>query len=510
MKTHDLMNAFGDIEEQYLAEAAASNSEKSDSTITLNGKPEKIRIAKEPMRIRARRTAFTAAAVACALAVGTIAGTYIRPSQLTSTPNSSTASLDDSSELLSADLTPITAEHKYYTLNEIRAMAETTVLSNDKLSIEKVRIGSGDKMPIYQTEPFKQDFKQAEGLVKHLFGDDFDFDDPNNREYFEHDNTEEPGRSSVWFTNNGSDPNYSYDAQMYCLEDGTLVMGSEYISDGIKYENPEFAEIEKLYALNMGDELDGASYRMADGQEWSVADAAAYSLELANTYFAALENYDFTYEITDLSVRKFSSDYGYVVNMQRVDKNGNLYDNHRFYTNRSAEFDDILTFKYNSDSWLAEGNPWLYESEVQIMFVQKEAPLKILKSETPCSGRALSSGEKLISLEEAIDIITKAPRRGNENHPAFEGKLEFSTAELEYYSVCIGTPEYTGPDYIGPLSDPEKLNGSEYAQLRPYWAFTMADNYVSTPNESDGKCYPSYKNYGLYLVDAVTGALHII
>ena len=360
-------------------------------------------------------------------------------------------------------------------------------------------------MPVYQTDSLRNNLEQVKELVKHFFGDDFDFDDPNNYEYY---NFNETGQDScIRFNNNGNNPDL-YDGATICYhENGMLFLSSSLGFKGVEYAYPENEEIEKLYRLNMGDELDGASYRMTDGQEWSVADTAAYSLDLANTYFAALENYDFTYEITDLSVRKLGSDYGYVINMQRVDKNGNLYDNHREYSNRDAQFNTDKTFRYNTDSWLVEGNPWLYESGVQIKFIKKDMPLGFVRSASPYSGRVLNNGEKLISLEEAIEIITEAPRRGSIYYPAFEGKLEVSTAELEYYSVCTGVPEYTGPDYVGPLTYPHQLQYSEYAQLRPYWAFTLADNYTPYSTE-DWFSYPHH--YGLYLVDAVTGELHVI
>lgn len=510
MKTQDLINAFGDIDEEYFAEGGIASAIEG-SVDLLGSKPETIRIYKEPLRVRVRRYAVTAAAIICALAVGVAAGAHFGTARIEPVPNSPNSSNSSGSVSITQQkpLTPVFNEnYEYLTLAEIREHMSETVLSNEKLSIERAFPGDGEAMPIYKLSPYNNNFDDAAGFAKHLFGDDLPLEDPYVAYGYKGTNSD---TNFIGFFNKNNNPQYG-DSRLIYHETGYMFLDSVN-SVTEPYRHHVNFTTKRHYKLYMGDDPGNEGYVMNNGQYWSVADAIAYAEYFADTYFSPLEKNEFTFNVTDIRVKSLGNgNFGYVADMQRVDKNGNLYDNHSIYANRQAWFDTYKTFRYNTDCWLAEGNPWLVESNVEIFFIEKEIPHTFSKSPAPYSGKALTSGEKLLSLQSAIDIVSAAPRPTSDKAPIINDKqkLEFATAELEYYNVSVGCPEYTGSDYVGPLSDSyEEMRDTDYAQIRPYWAFTLSTNYCENTDQDNAKFfYPNH--YSLYLVDAVTGELHII
>lgn len=516
MKTQDLINAFGDIDEEYFAEGSDASTIDGSADL-LGSKPERIRIRKDPLRVRVRRFAFTAAAVICALAVGAAAGAHFAPARIQTTPNSNnsenSASIIQSAlplDQMNANIPNIptpNSKYTYLTLDEIRKQAKTTPLSNDKLSIDTVRIGSGSTMPAYTPSHSTVDLNAAEAVARHLFGEDLPLEEPYI-EFYESGDVE-----YVTFYNNEHNPKYGTSKLVY-FNDGHMYLDSEasHYDPNVPsepYRNYQDFNTKQHFKLYMGDDPGDSGFVMNDGQLWKVSDAVDYAENFADTCFSPLENNEFNYKVTDVRVKDLNDgSCGYVMNIQRVDKNGNLYDNHTQYANRYAYFITDKTFKYNTDCWLVEGNPWLFRSNIEMFFIDKEAPHTFSLNHAPAFGEELASGEKLLSFEDAVNIVSAAPFI-SENYPYTGGKLEFDTAELEYYIISTGCPEYTGPDYMGPLSDGEvEMMNSDYAQIRPYWAFTLKGNYTETGylNQTVTVAY----DYALYLVDAVTGELHII
>ncbi|MDE7230269.1 MAG: hypothetical protein K2N56_07300 [Oscillospiraceae bacterium] len=516
MKTQDLINAFGDIDEEFFAECADTSAMEGSADL-LGSKPEKIRIYKEPLRIRARRYAVSAAAIVCALAVGAAAGAHFTTARIQSASNSnnsdSSASIIQSTSPLDQNISNIpniptpNSKYTYLTLDEIREQAKTTPLSNDKLTIDTVRIGSGSAMPAYTPSHSAIDLNAASAAARHLFGEDFPLEEPYI-EFYENGDQE-----YVTFYNNGYNPKYGT-SKLFYSNDGHMYLDPEAshpdpFEPDEPYRNYQDFKTKQHFKLYMGDDPGDLEYMMNDGQRWKVSDAVDYAENFADTCFSPLENNEFNYKVTDVRVKSLNNgSCGYVMNIQRVDKNGNLYDNHNQYANRHAFFITDKTFRYNTDCWLVEGNPWLFGSDIEIFFIDKEAPHVFSLNSAPAFGEELASGEKLLSFDDAVNIVSAAPLL-SENYPYSGGKLEFDTAELEYYIISTGCPEYTGPDYIGPLSDGEvEMMNSDYAQIRPYWAFTMKGNYAETA--SLNQTVTATYDHALYLVDAVTGELHVI
>lgn len=389
-------------------------------------------------------------------------------------------------------------DFEYLTLDEIRAQADKTLADNNtNVIVDKVIISSGKYMPTYKVNPYNKNFDDLAPMAEYLFGEKFTLDEPYC-EYHKEGVVEMPG-----------EPANPYDFILFKGESQDYTRSLVYHETGYSFYNAvpgddpyrftEYFPTEKRYRLDIGDKLDDTAYTMIDGSNWSVSDAADFALEFADTYFAPLERNEFTYIVTDLRVKRLGESFGYVVELQRKDKNDNIYDNHYYYANVQASMHRD-TGELDENCWIAKGCPWLYSSEIQITFNEKEKINSFMKCNTPYAGEQLDDGEKLISLDSAIKIISA--------NMADKSAYSFETAELEYYYVSLDCPGFTDPKEGESRTDnPEIMLNNADVELRPYWAFTMPDCFSDVQGEDDNMV--ALSGY-LYLVDAVTGELHII
>lgn len=396
--------------------------------------------------------------------------------------------LDNNSQVEKADI-------EYLSMDEIRDKSLDTLTHNKtNVTVEKVIIGNGDVMPAYTIQPYNNNFDRLNDIVKYLYDQSFSLESP----YCE---THKAGEIDV-----PGDPVTQHDWLMFKGKDLDFTRSLIYHETGYSFYNAvpgedpyRFTEsfpTEKRYKINLGDYLDGKSYIMLDGNEWSVNDAAAFAQAFCDTYFAPLENDRFTYSMTDFRVKKLDEKYGYVIEFQRVDKNGNLFDNHYSYFNYE-DFDDI--HPESANNWIEKGYPYLYSSAIEITFNNKEIINSFIKCNAPYAGDIVDSGEKLISLESAINVIS--------SKMASRIAYDFETAELEYYYTALDCPGYTYPSNDGAkLYSPEEMLNTANVQIRPYWAFTTSECYHDMQSEDDNT--PVISN-SLYLVDALTGELYI-
>ena len=183
----------------------------------------------------------------------------------------------------------------------------------------------------------------------------------------------------------------------------------------------------------------------------------------------------------------FDDSFGYVIEFQRIDQNGNLYDNHYYYAN------DEDFSKGSTNNWIAENNPYLYSSQIQVTMNSKDTINSFIKCNVPYMGDVIDSGEKLLTLSLAIDIISL--------NMAGKSSYFFETVELEYYYVGLDFPDFTLKDNF----DQENMLNNAEIELRPYWSFTMSNCYTDVYNIDS----IVVNQNSLYLVDALTGDFYV-
>ncbi|MGN0623553.1 MAG: hypothetical protein ACI4JA_06350 [Oscillospiraceae bacterium] len=382
------------------------------------------------------------------------------------------------------------AEPEYQTLDEIRkAGADALTTNTTNVTVDKLIIGNGDVMPAYKVSPYNNDFDLLKPLVKYLYNEEFLVDSPyceyhiGGQKYDESDPQSDVNPHSFLMY---AGENMDFTRSLIYHETGYSFYNA--VSDDDPYRFTEYFPTEKRYRVNLGEQLDSQSYTMLDGSEWSVMDCAEFAQNFVDEYFAPLEKDLFTYQMTDFRVKKLDDSFGYVVEFQRVDKSGNLYDNHYYYAN-----DDDFS-KDSTNNWIAQKVPYLYSSQIQVTMNSKDTINSFIKCNAPYTGDVIDSGEKLLTLSSAIDIISM--------NMAGKSSYSFETVELEYYYVGLDCPDITSSQ--GNFDQENMLNNAD-VELRPYWAFTMSDCY---PDVNSFDSTVVYQN-SLYLVDAITGDFYV-
>ncbi len=389
---------------------------------------------------------------------------------------------------------------EYASLDDIRKDADELMKNNDSnVKFSTVRVGSGKTMPTYKIDPYNQNYDQLDDIIDHFYHTDFSLDSPRCEHYTKGmDLIESPDQP---YTN-------TTDCILFYPEDMDSSKSLVYHETGYSFYSSTEADdpyryiedlpTEKRYKIFLGDQLDDSTYKMSDGSEWSVKDAAEYAQDFCDTYFKPLEKELFDYRLTDFRVKKLGDDFGYSLYFQRVDKDGNLFDDHRAYPIEQPGFDPrLLEWIWG---YLENSNPYLYDSEINITFKGKESMSAYYKGLAPYHGdEPIDSGEKLLTLSSAIDVISSQMAGGT--------TYTFETAELEYYYVALDCPHFTDPvgDNKRSWGDLDMLNSADI-QLRPYWAFTKSKTFTDVQDSSvDTINTPN----SLYLVDALTGKLSI-
>ena len=247
------------------------------------------------------------------------------------------------------------AELEYQTLDEIRKTSADTLATNTtNVTVNKLIIGNGDVMPAYKVLPYNNNFDLLKPLVKYLYNEEFSLDSPyceyniGGQKYNEDDPESDINpHSSIMYAGESMD----FTRSLIYHETGYSFYNA--VSGDDPYRFTEYFPTEKRYRINLGEQLDSQSYTMVDGGEWSVMDSAKFAQNFVDEYFSPLEKNMFTYQMTDFRVKKLDDSFGYVIEFQRIDQNGNLYDNHYYYAN------DEDFSKGSTNNWIAENKPYL-------------------------------------------------------------------------------------------------------------------------------------------------------
>ncbi len=376
-------------------------------------------------------------------------------------------------------------------MGDIRNSIEKTLAENKTNVLPgKVNVSMGSSMPVYKADPFNKNFEEQGALVEYLYGEKLTFDEPYCHYYNRGDPMGEgdPINKYQWDIYAFMGKEQNYERSLRSSETGRMFYSS--LDSGDPNNYLEYKPSEKVYSIETGDELDDRSYKMMDGQEWAVKDAAKFTLDFFKEYIAPLERNEFTYELTDFRVKNLGSGYGYALSLQRVDKSGNRFDNHDHYMNNELMFDPA-THAETTDNWLAMGYPYLFPEEVRVSFLEKEIISTFAKEDAPYKGEMLEDGEKLISLKQALEIVSA--------NMADKSVLEFEITELEYFYVSMDNPTFTNRDPTV-LTDygRDQMFNTANVQIRPYWSFAKKNAFINGDNEKQ-------HNNNFFLVDAITG-----
>ncbi len=376
-------------------------------------------------------------------------------------------------------------------MGEIRNSIEKT-LSENKTNVlpGKVIVSKGDSMPAYKVSPFYKNF-EFDNIVKYLMNEDFTLDEPYCK-YYKKGTISDKDSGATWPFDVvyylGSAQKYTQG--LVAHETGQIFYYSTPMDAPTR--NTDIAPTEKRYRIYLGDELDGSSFKLLDGSEWNVNDAAQFALDFVNKYLAPLEKNEFTYAVSELRVKDLGDGFGYVVNLQRLNKDANNIANHPTYINIHYSFNPY-THQPWGDSWIEKGYPYFYSSDIQVCFQAKEKVFSFVKSKAPYAGEQASEGKELISLKSAMDIVS-----GNMADLSIQ---EFEYTELAYFYVAMDCNNYD--KYGQPNEDEEQMLYTSDIQLRPYWAF-VKENCWPDMQGGDGGNEPAKKDR-LFLVDAITG-----
>ena len=381
-------------------------------------------------------------------------------------------------------------KHDRKTLDEIRAAVDDTLKNNKtNITVKKVNIGAGSVMPAYKAEPFNNNFDELGELIKYLFGEEYDPQSPKvtltERDTLDADGLKNIG-TSLWYKK--APPEMS-DSLVY-FDTGRAFWNAVTYSD--PYRDTEYFPTEKNIRVYAGDRIGEESYIMTDGQEYTLKDAEEFAHSFLDKYISPLEKNEFTYNLTQARVKKLGDQFGYVFNYQRVDKKGNLYDDHTKYP---------INCLFDQDcNWIIQGMPYLYQSEINITVNRKDQINSFLKGHAPYAGEQTDSGERLIPLDTAINILSSRLAGGAE--------YTFETAELEYYYTALDCPGYDkGNDKTYDNAIDFNMLYSADVQIRPYWAFTQKNTFTDPQSNGNGS-FEDIDNK-LYLIDAITGELYI-
>ena len=228
------------------------------------------------------------------------------------------------------------------------------------------------------------------------------------------------------------------------------------------------------------DAIDGSSvYKMSDGEEWSISEAVGFVEDFWNEHLSPSDPMKFTYTVKTVWVLSTGEDsFGYLFEMQRKDENGNYYD---VESANQYLFDE-------ENQYITGGDSFVYTNEQMTWCSEKEVITQYIKDFSFNFGDMTDSGDDLLSLGAAADILSNALAR--------RISLDL-TAELNYVVVCKSYPYYSIWEYPF-YSDPTCISSCEF-EIRPLWCFRKEQCTLKMPYSAE-----------VYFVDAVTGEVSMI
>lgn len=382
-------------------------------------------------------------------------------------------------------------------ISRIRSQLSLDLLKTYKnIKILNARVGEGEVMPTYDIEIGGNPDFTLENTVKFLYSDRVD--DVGNMKYRRYKkagdiidkDTEKYGAHSEPFYAEDEGVVYNKNVLLYDIDifqpdkekDESFssfhystgnVWGSETGGQFTGYAKYWFESFPTAVTYNLDYEkpAEDVSYKMSDGKEWNLKDAITYIETFWNDYLAESDPDDFEYVVKSVKIKDFGdSTYGYCFTLQRKDKNGNWYDV------------DELPYTYFEDS-IQGGKPYMVFNNNMTWCAEKEVITRYIKDFSFSLGNATDTGDDLLTLGKASDILSEAL--------APNINLELN-AELNYIVMCKSYPYYSiwkYPEYYWDTA----LTTCDF-EIKPFWTFRDAENTDTSFGTSE-----------IYMVDAVGG-----
>lgn len=368
----------------------------------------------------------------------------------------------------------------------------------DNITVRRARVGLGNAMPTYDIDIGGNPDYDLKEFANYFYADSLDAGSLGHYSELpvgsvidsKRPATTEPTLDESTghiFTIN----TYEYGIDKFVLGDDSTQSSYYYTTGnvwgsqtGSQHGNNDFYGFEKFktdvrYDLDYDSIDDSSAYMMSDGKEWKISEAVNFVEDFWNTHLSPSDPMKFTYKVKTIWVLSTGENsFGYLFEMQRIDENGNYYD---------AESSNQYLFDDESQ-YIKDGESFVYTNEQMTWCAEKEEITRFIKDFSFSIGDITNSGDDLLSLGAAADILsnTLARRIG----------LDL-TAELNYVSVCKGYPYYSIWEYPF-YSDSTCITSCEF-ELRPMWCFRKEQCTLKMPYSAE-----------IYFVDAVTGDVSMI
>ncbi len=395
-------------------------------------------------------------------------------------------------ELPSDEKTVNASSVEYGNIAAIRLQLETDLSKSYKnIKIKQARIGIGDVMPTYDVSiECNPDF-DFKAMVDKIYSDKIEIKD----EYFEAKAYGDPRSENypafpeptyweeedavlninmMYYDWEGFEP--SQDDLFYATyskESLGVIWGSQtgYFSQGDKYYYQNF-NIHERYRFDIDPPDKSISYKMSDGEEWNIYDAAEFVEDFWKNCLTDIDPEKYEYKVRTLYVMDYEDgSFGYLFDISRIDCDGNYYD---------CESNSVL----DMDS-VQNGQPFIVSNSHMTYCAEKNVVTRYIKDFSFRREKATDDGDNLLTLGAASKILSDSL--------ASKINLEL-TAELNYIPVCKSYPYYS--IWEEPLYHQEVCYATCDFEIKPYWCF-----------RTDQCTFMGRNQLNLYLVDAVSGEL---
>ena len=227
----------------------------------------------------------------------------------------------------------------------------------------------------------------------------------------------------------------------------------------------------------MLDELPGDSYKMTDGNDWSVKDAVKFAEDFANKTLTLNDPAKYTYKVYRVDVNGWKNGaYGYSFWFTFCDEQGNMYDTD---SERGQSVEEQHVYK---------GERFFIMPRIIMECIAKDEVFELQKDIAYKQTDKVADNEKLLTLGGALKRL--------QGELAKHMNIDFDSAMLCY---CVTCDKYPANNY-GHLVQFNEQICTKTCELtaRPYWCFKAGNNGNICWNRG-----------AYYYVDAVTGEVHI-
>lgn len=382
---------------------------------------------------------------------------------------------------------------EYGDLDYIRAcLKEDTSKKYGTITVKYANAGSAKSMPTYKVGIGASGEYDLEKTAKRLFGDEYTAGVKKQ--------IQGRGEPAPLISNPYENANADYDIKRIYPPDEPIydhtfielgqgadykcvsVTGDGHLSGGqagqLEYEQYEYAIHQGKAKMTaryypMTEDISDKTFKMLDGQVWSLSEAVRFAEDFANEELAACDGVKLTHKVKSVGVSQYEDRHGLYFDMVTVDENGNIFE--------SADF---AYDKLQKDRIYGEKS-FVIARDYSIECLAKQQITRYFKSCALSSVQKSSDNEKLLTLGGAMNRLNKELAKNID--------LSFETADLCYVLVCQRYPQKEQGELVG--YDESYCFKTCEVSARPYWCFT----------EKNGQGEIHGGAQRAFYVDAVTG-----